>query len=338
MTVRDMMRKASFGLGLWVTLLSPWALPAAAQSPQPLVGGERPWVQNVSGKDQQAARELFNAANTSLTEGLFVEASEKYLQALRHWDHPAIHYNLALALMKLDRPLEVHEHLLSAMRYGPEPLGTDKFENATRYKELLDTQLVRLSISCDEPGATVTMDGQTLFVGPGRYQGLVRPGTHSIVAMKEGYVTADKSQPLLPGAQVNLDLRPYRLEYQRRWPVWMPWTVMGTGLAAAAGGGLLHLETSKNYRRYDDIVLEQCDSGCNPRVNGLSDIRSRGDNLQRAAYGAYALGGAAFVTGVVLAYLNQPQAVPVNPDPGKKTVSVTPLLGGTNGLLATFQF
>ena len=78
--------------------------------------------------------------------------------------------------MKLDKPLEVYEHLLSAMHYGAEPLGADKYESAGRYKDLLDTQLVRLNLACDKPGATVTLDGQTLFVGPGRYQGRVRPG------------------------------------------------------------------------------------------------------------------------------------------------------------------
>ncbi|PTL85521.1 hypothetical protein [Vitiosangium sp. GDMCC 1.1324] len=314
-----------------------WAVPAASQSQQ-LVGGARPWTQGVSQQDQRTARELFDEANSALTESVFVEATEKYLQALRHWNHPAIHYNLALALMRLDRPIEVYEHLLSAMHYGAEPLGADKFENASRFKELLDTQLVRLDISCDEPGATVTLDGQTLFVGPGRYQGLVRPGIHTTSALKEGYVTTDKSRTLMPGEQVRLVLRPLLLTYQRRWPSWMPWAVMGTGVAAAAGGGMLHLRSSKNYRRFDDTVLDWCDDGCDPKEKGIANIRTQGDNLQRAAYGAYALGGAAFITGVVLAYLNQPQAIPVDPNQQEATVNVTPLVGGTNGVLASFRF
>lgn len=337
-TVRDMVGKASTGPGLVVvTLLWLSALPAAAQS-QPLVGGARPWTQNVSAKQQQAARELFDAGNALLTESVFDEASENYLKALKHWNHPAIHYNLALALMKLDKPLDVYEHLIAAIRYGPEPLGADKYESAGRYKDLLDSQLVRLNISCDEPGATVTLDGQTLFVGPGRYQGRVRHGTHSIVAMKEGYVTADKSQPLMPGQQVDLDLRPYQLEYRRRWPSWMPWAVMGTGVALAAGGGVLHLRSSQDYRDFDDTILESCREGCDPKTNGLADIKAHGDTFQRAAYGAYAVGGAAFIGGVVLAYLNQPQAVTAGPSHEEATVRVTPLLGETNGLLATFRF
>lgn len=330
-----MVRKASNGPGIVVALLWLWALPAAAR-PEQLLGGTRPWTQNASAKEQQVASELFDAGNALLTESVFVEASENYLKALQHWDHPAIHYNLALALMKLDRPLEVYEHLLSAMRYGAEPLGADKFENASRYKDLLDTQLVRLSISCDEPGATVTLDGRTLFVGPGRHQGLVRPGTHSIVAIKEGYMTSDKSRALMPGEQVALVLKPYIPEYRRRWGAWMPWTVMGSGLAVAAGGGLLQLQARQDYGVFD-AGIQQC-GGCDPRPGGLADTRSRGDILQGAAVGAYSLGGAALVTGAVLLYLNQPQPSHEEPGAPAEQVDIAPLLGRSNGVLATFRF
>lgn len=328
------MRKAFSGPSIVLTFFCLWAIPAVAQSQQ-LLGGARPWAQSISAQQQQAARELFNAGNDLLTESNVLGATEKYQNALRLWNHPAIHYNLALALMKQDKPVEVYEHLVSAMRYGPEPLGADKYESAGRYKDLVDTQIVRLSISCDEPGATVTLDGQTLFVGPGRYQGLVRHGAHSILAMKEGYVTADKTQALMPG-QVSISLRPYQLEYRRQWPSWMPWAVMGTGVVVAAGGGLLQLQTRNNYDLFD-AGIKEC-GGCDPKPLGLADARVRGDNIQRAAFGAYGLGGVALVTGAVLLYLNQPQLIHEEASVSAERVDVTPLLGGTNGVLATFRF
>ncbi|MFE8603024.1 PEGA domain-containing protein [Archangium violaceum] len=328
------MRKTSPGLGIVVTVLALWTNVAAAQIQQLQQPGR--WTQGVSQEEQKTARELFYAGNAALTASIFVAANEKYVKALRHWNHPAIHYNLALALMKLDQPIEVYEHLTSAMHYGPEPLGQDKFENAARYKELLDTQLVRLTISCDEPGARVTLDGQVLFEGPGKYQGLVRPGTHSIVAVKEGYMTSDKSRALMPGEKATVNLRPYLIEYTRRWPAWMPWAVMGSGVAMAAGGGLLHQQTSKDYGVFDTGIL-QC-GGCNPKPGGLADARARGDNLQRAAFASYGLGGAALITGAVLLYLNQPQPNATDPSLKEERVNLMPLLGGTNGVLATFRF
>ncbi len=336
--MKDMMKQATPCLGLVMMVLSLWMAPALAQSQQ-LEGGGRPWSQGVSPEAQQKARALFDAGNASLAESIFTDASEKYLQALRHWDHPAIHYNLALALMKLDRPLEVHEHLISAMSYGPAPLGADKYENASQFKGFLDTQLVRVTISCDQPGATVTLDGRTLFVAPGRYEGLVRPGTHSVIATQDGYLTTDKSRSLMPGEQATFDLKLYTerdvTRFRRRWPVWMPWTVMGSGLLVAAGGGLFHLQTSQSYSDFD-AGITQC-GGCDP-APPLKAARARGDNLQRVTFGTYALGGAVFVTGVVLLTLNQQQAYRIDPGKGEEHMSVTPLLGSTNGLLATFRF
>jgi tetratricopeptide (TPR) repeat protein len=333
--MRNLRTKTRPGLGIVVTVLALWTNVAAAQTQQ-LVGGASRWTQGVSEEGQNTARALFYEGNTALTEATFAAASEKYVTALRHWNHPAIHYNLALALMKLKQLIEAYEHLTSAMQYGPEPLGKDKFENALRYKELLDAQLVRLTISCDEPGARVTLDGQMLFEGPGKYQGMVRPGTHSIVAVKEGYLTSDKSRALMPGEKATVTLKPYLLVYTRRWPAWMPWAVMGSGVAMAAGGGLLHQQTSKDYGVFDAGIL-QC-GGCDPKPGGLAAARARGDNLQRAAFGAYGLGGAALITGAVLLYLNQPQPNATDPSLKEEKVSLMPLLGGTSGVLATFRF
>jgi hypothetical protein len=63
---------------------------------------DRPWVKGVSAADQSAAIELFHEGNGLLKESLFVQAAAKYREALHHWDHPGIHYNLALALLNLD--------------------------------------------------------------------------------------------------------------------------------------------------------------------------------------------------------------------------------------------
>lgn len=326
------------GLVMTVALLSAWMTPAAAQEIQNKLetAGPAPWARGVSPQEQQVAYQLFKAGNALLKESVFNQAIEKYRQALQHWDHPAIHYNLAVALMRLEQPIETHEHLIAALRYGPEALEPGLFDHASNYKVLVEKQLVQLSISCDEPDATVTLDGKTVFVGPGRYSGLVRSGTHSIIAQKEGYLTTDQSQALMAGTQVMLSLPMYVLEYRRPWPGWMPWAVMGAGVAVASGGGWMHLQTSKSYGSYDAGITE-C-GGCIPE-SGLAAMRTRGDNLQRAAFGAYALGGAALITGSMLLYLNRAQPVRMNPREREETVNVAPLIGGdTQGFLATFRF
>ena len=120
---------------------------------------ERPWARGVSDTDQSAALQSFREGNASLNEGVFVTAVKQYREALKHWDHPAIHYNLALALMNLDQPIEVYESLAKALKYdpkaGPAPLDADKYDRAKNYMLLAQKQVANVDITCDKPGAKV---------------------------------------------------------------------------------------------------------------------------------------------------------------------------------------
>ncbi|WP_223638718.1 hypothetical protein [Corallococcus sp. EGB] len=301
---------------------------------------ERPWAKGIPKADQDAALALFAEGNVLLKESIFVRAVEKYRLALARWDHPAIHYNLALALMNLDQPVEVHEHLVAALRFGPAPLEKEKFEYARNYKTLVERQLARVDITCATPGATVTMDGQTLFVAPGRYEGLVRPGAHSIVATMAGFVPSDQSRTLLPGETTTLDLRLFTsddlIRYKRRWSAAMPWLVMGAGVAVAGGSAFLHSQSRDHFRAFESGIAE-C-GGCVPPT-AVANERSQGNLMQSGAIAGYAVGGAVIVTGAVLAVLNQPKPYRIDPGQEAATVQVTPLLGaGSGGAVATFRF
>lgn len=301
---------------------------------------ERPWAKGISQADQDASLALFGEGNALLKESIFVQAVEKYRQALARWNHPAIHYNLALALMNLDQPVEVHEHLVAALRFGPAPLEKEKYEYARNYKTLVEKQLARVDITCATPGATVTLDGQTLFVAPGRYEALVRPGAHSISATMAGYVPSDQSRTLLPGETTTLDLKLFTsddlIRYKRRWSAAMPWLVMGAGVAVAGGSTFLHLQSRDHFRAFESGIAE-C-GGCVPPT-AVADERSQGNLMQTGAIAGYAVGGAVIVTGAVLAVLNQPKPYRIEPGQEAATVQVTPLLGaGSGGAVATFRF
>jgi hypothetical protein len=340
------MRINRFTIGLMVALawVSLRATPAAAQ-PSELGGGgaqERPWAKGVPSDKQSAALALFREGNLLLKNSLFPRAVEKYREALKLWDHPAIHYNMALALLNLNEPLALHEHLTAAMLHGEAPLDADKFERARTFRKLIEQQLSHVEISCDAPGASVSMDGQVLFTAPGRYEGLVRPGKHSVVATKEGYVPTDMSQTLLPGEKTSLSLKLYTAadltRYRRQWSAWKPWAVVGAGAAVALAGGALHMQARGSFEDFDTRIA-QC-GGCIPAPE-VTDLRTRGVSMQQLAFGAYALGGATFVTGAVLALINRPQAYRITPDEAGSLqgASITPLLGsGEGGILATFRF
>ena len=125
--------------------------------------------------------------------------------------------------------------------------------------------------------------------------------------------------------------------YERPWPVWTPFVIMGAGLAVAAGGGLLHLRARDSFHGFDAMMLE-CPVGCVPEPH-VRDLLSRGNTLQGVAIGSYAAGGAAVVAGAMLIYLNRPQPRRLGVDGNENRVSVAPLLGnGMGGAMATFHF
>src|SRR5438128_85746 len=107
---------------MWVATAVAQAQPAPEPAPKGEKAGtdetlqtgtaaaERPWAHGVAEAEQKAALGLFREANILLNDGLFARAADQYRAALKHWDHPAIHYNLALALVNLDQPVDAFDN------------------------------------------------------------------------------------------------------------------------------------------------------------------------------------------------------------------------------------
>lgn len=332
------------------------ALAARAPATSSLTAGgtndaERPWARGVSPAEQETALARFEEGNALLKDSLFAQAADKYREALAHWSHPRIHYNLALALMSLDQPIAVYENLEEALRYGADGLDPDKHNQARGYLALIGQQVARIEVRCDQPGAEVTLDGKLLFTGPGSRQTLVRTGEHRLVASKRGYLTASRPLTLSPGQELRVGLELLALdrvtESRRHWSAWKPWTVVGSGTALALAGGYLHWRSSQGFVAYDEGVAHDCDGGCPDGVSeALQAQRKRATLQQNLAIASYATGGAALVTGMVLAYVNRARVVRVDltgdaeaasaaPAPAAITPMVSP---GGLGASATFRF
>jgi tetratricopeptide (TPR) repeat protein len=317
------------------------AASALAQPPE----GDRPWARGVPRERQAEALQLFREANGKLRDALYRAARDKYLEALKLWDHPAIHYNLSLSLMNLDQPVEAWEHLQLALKYGAAPLDADKMDQALRYRGLVEKQLTRLRLSCSLEGAVVRLDGNTVFTGQGQWEGMVRAGAHSVVATLEGYVPTEKALTLVGGEAKALELKLYRTEdlteYRRVMPLAVPWVVVGAGVALAGGGVALQLSARSSYASYDTAVgrcAVPTAAGCTPRPD-IALLRSSGDLLQTLAWASYLVGGAAVITGSVLLYVNRPQAYLRSVDAVTPTATLAPLLvpGGAGlSLVGTF--
>jgi hypothetical protein len=297
-------------------------------------GDVRPWAQGVSQAEQKAALELFHDGNLNLNDGLFAKAADKYREALKHWNHPAIHYNLALAQMNLDQPIEAYDNMQAAVKYGEAPLQSkDKFDNAKQYILLLEKQVAEVSVSCDKPGAKVTVDGAPAFIAPGKFETRVRVGKHTFVAEKQGYTTRINAPYIGPGEKFRIELKLYTAEeltrYHRKFDAtWVPWAVMGAGAVIAFGGALSEFSAQSTYAQYDHKV-ELCNmnnQGC-PTSKELTDLRSRGDTKKTLGYVGYGVGAAAILVGAGLAYINRPQAYQIRAeDLQNEKLSVAPMV------------
>ena len=340
-------------LGLSLPALA-WAQDKAKRpDPSDLVGAleggpkHRPWARGVSLDRQKKARVMFHKANELLANQYFKQAAAKYRQVLEVWDHPAVYYNLSLALMNLDQPVELYQSLRQALRHGVPPLVNDaNHQRARKYLNLLEKQLAHVEVVCEEDGAQVTMDGKPLFTSPGRKKLAVLAGGHTIAASKEGFISDNKQAVLSPGKHETIELKLFTLadftEERRRFPTWMPWLVTGSGVLLASGGGALHNSSRAGFLDYDRNFDAQCMPGCvDKEVPELSGQLGSATWRQRFAYSMYIAGGAALATGLVLVFLNRPETIR-REIPGVEApagLMVAPMVApGTTGIHVSLDF
>lgn len=169
----------------------------------------RPWASGVPDSEQKVALELYEAGNRDYVHQRYPQALVSYREALEHWDHPAIRFNLAVCLIDLGRPVEARNHLERAMAYGAAALGGESFAQGERYRRQLDARLVRLTLDCPEPGEEVLIDGELVFTGPGMVDRFLLPGEHHIVATKPGFLPATRKVVLVAGQPASYEIRPF---------------------------------------------------------------------------------------------------------------------------------
>ncbi len=354
------LRMLSLGLGFALALGTVYAQPAPTPTPEAGAGSgsgsgttgtvekagtdeslqnggdTRPWAAGVKPSDRDAALKMFHEGNLQLNDGLFAKAAEVYTSALKRWDHPAIHYNLALAQMNLDEPIEAFDNFSAAIKYGDAPLQSkDKFDHARDYLLLLNKEIGEVEVTCNKTGAKVSVDGKEVFTAPGTYKGKVRAGKHTFVATLEGHPTRVDAPYISPGSPFRIELKLYTVSeltrYSRKWQTtWMPYAVIGGGLIVGIVGGFVELAASNNYKSYDDKVA-QCNAGTSnggcAQSSSLSDLKKSGDNEKSAGFVMYGVAGAAVVVGTALWWINRPQAYQIRPeDLNDNQISVAPVV------------
>jgi tetratricopeptide (TPR) repeat protein len=336
---------------VWVMLSVPGAGPEGGTHPAiPSGGQDAPWA-HTSQEQQDQGLELFERANEALYKSRMSEAVQLYRQALERWDHPAFHYNLALALMAQSRTLECHQEFEAAIKYGPEPLQQpDKYQNAVSILAAVEGQLARIELTCDQPGVQLSDNGRPLPVAcPGSHAEWIQPGLHVIQIAKAPYRTSTRSFDLKPGDRAVYTLRVHPESEWTRTELpkdsWRPWVVLGGGGAVLITGIALHLVAAKQVQDYDAAII-RCigEAAAQPTFEpclaseDLKGLPGRANVMQGFAYTADAIGIAAIAAGGAFLYFNTPRSVLEDPE-GRPTAVITPQIApGFSGVAFTLKF
>ncbi len=301
------------------------------------------WDRGVSPNQRKRARALFQQGNAKAYDYFFDEAAQKYREALRHWRHPGIYYNLSKAMIALGRPLVAYYYTESALAYGAKPLGADpaaakhNYQRMVRQRERLKRQLAEIRIDRDHPSYAVHVDDKTIAADADRGH-VVLPGKRRVVVERQDHRTLVSTLSLSRG-----DMRHYQLTSVRRMAPWKPWATVGAGTVLALAGGGLYWYARAERDDLGNRVRAQCPKpgGClDPTTSEVRDEWRGVEWRQRVGAGALMVGGSALLIGTGLLIWNIKPSIRMKPVGAEaRALVVTPAVGpGTAVLSGTVRF
>ncbi len=173
---------------------------------------------------------------------------------------------------------------------------------------------VATKVTCREEGATVFLNDEEIMRCPAEHSASLIPEVpYTLTITRPGRITTQRS--ILPKAGRELEValvtttvRP--VETRRRWARWKPWAVVGAGGAVGVAGGMFQWRAAKNIDKYDRAVTGLCGkAGClSEDVPDLAAQKSRARMQNRLGVGLMITSGLTVVTGVALAFINQPRS------------------------------
>ncbi len=279
---------------------------------------EDAWKTGVSQENQDAAQKLFLEANDLYAQQAYTKAAEKYQDALKLWDHPAIHLNLANSLVRLEKALDASAQLESALKFGAAPFKAELYDTALLLQSSLKGQVGWIELSCDQVGAKVTLDGTPVLSCPGKQKIRTLAKEHAINAELKDHLGVSR-RVVVPGGDTlreTIKLVPLAdaVITKYKYPKWIPWTVAGVGGGMAMGGLLTYLSgrslMSDFDQRFGNLNMrgatEQQLKDQDPE-NGLYSLRESAKLRGTVGISLMAVGGSALVGGLFFGLvLNRP--------------------------------
>jgi hypothetical protein len=278
------------------------------------------WADGVSKDSQQKANALFAEANQLFAQQAHAPALDKYRAAIALWDHPLIEFNMAVTLVRLDRILEAADALDKALRFDQAPFPTtEQYQQAIDYQRLVAGRVGTISVTCQQQGATMLLDGKPWFTCPGTQTVRVLAGEHVVVGEAKGFMTVSRRTVVtgassIAGTYTFLPLDEVgTLEYPS--PRWLPWTVTASGAVLALGGAAFWVAGNTQMERfrtdYEDLCRDSCDEDLdtNATERQLAAQRDGAYLKNHVGIAMLSVGGAIVVGGAVWTIFNRPRRV-----------------------------
>jgi hypothetical protein len=114
----------------------------------------------------------------------------------------------------------------------------------------------------------------------------------------------------------------------RRWALWKPWAVVGSGAAIGAAGMVVYAFAGKQFAAHDRTVADKCGDGC-PDVQAmypeLPRQKRHAENEQIVAFSLLSVGGAVVIAGLIGVIMNQAR---LQLEPGLPVPAIALIPGG----------
>ncbi len=201
-------------------------------------------------EDTARARTLFSEGIALAADEQFADAADHFRAAYAIHPTPAIAYNLAAALVKLDLLLEASELVRSVLGDSESPAQVRQLAEGLRPQ--IEERMARLTVSVDGDlaGAEVQVDRRTMREGELGVAFPMDPGDHVVTATREGDVLEEQAVTLDVGgsAEVTLAASTWPAPVQEQitveppaeepsppfYSTWWFWTIVGVAVAGAA--------------------------------------------------------------------------------------------------------
>jgi hypothetical protein len=276
-----------------------------------------------TGQEQRSAEQRFNQAVELAKQGNHAAAVANALEvlpALSVVDRSSAHKLLGYSFRKLSMLPSAWYHLARYLQTTPKEDAV--VQNWLEEVELLLREKhVKITFNTTPDGAVVALppggdaSQQSHVSCPAAWWFL--PGTYRLEFSAPGFQrrtleVAVKAFGDKGSREVQLDRLsgPSSASHFSRWP---EWTLIGAGVATAAGGGVLHFMGHSTNESLHDRYFDVSDYPDRGQAKALydSDYDDQVAPKMTAAYVLYGVGGAALVAGVVTWAIRGPKKAPL---------------------------